>query len=295
MPYLETADGASLFYRDWGSGQPVVFLSSWGLSSVQFQYQMASLVKRGYRTISYDRRGHGRSDDPGVGYDYDTLADDLAALIDHLDLSGLTLVGHSMAGGEIVRYLSRHGDGRTARAVLVAATLPFPRKTETNPMGVEAAIFERVRELWSRDFAAWVQANEPPYFGDGLPGCDVSEFIRDWTRTDMLGTSLMAIIECNRALTDTDFRDELRTVRVPTLIVQGDKDASIPIELAGYRQHELLPNSQLIVYENAPHGLYLTHRDRLTEDLTAFIAGNKTNEAGIAVSPGASIKISHRT
>jgi non-heme chloroperoxidase len=272
MPYLETPDGTSLFYRDWGSGRPVLFASGWALGSVQFQYQMASLVSRGYRTISYDRRGHGRSDDPGAGYDYETLASDLAALIEHLDLSGLTLVGHSMAGGEIIRYLSRHGDARVARIVLVAATLPFPLRDETNPTGIDAAVFEQVREQFRRDFGAWMQAAEGPYVGDGLPGCNVSEFIRAWTRADMLGTSLMAVIECNRAITDTDFRDELRDVRVPALVIQGDKDASIPLELAGYRQAELMPNSRLVVYENAPHGLYLTHRDRLTEDLIAFIA-----------------------
>ena len=272
MPYLETPDGTSLFYRDWGSGRPVLFASGWALSSVEFQYQMASLVGHGYRAISYDRRGHGRSDDPGVGYDYETLASDLAALIEHLGLSGLTLVGHSMAGGEIIRYLSRHGDARVARIVLVAATLPFPQRGDTNPMGIDPAVFDQAREQWRRDFGAWIQAGEAPYFGDGLPGCSVCELSRVWTKADMLGTSLLAVIECNRAITDTDFRDELRDVQVPALVIQGDKDASIPIELAGYRQHELLPNSRLVVYENAPHGLYLTHRDNLTEDLVAFIA-----------------------
>jgi len=271
MPYFEGADPTRLFYRDWGRGAPVVFCAAWSLSSVQFQYQMIHMVDAGCRAISYDRRGHGRSDDPGTGYDYDTLADDLAALIDHLDLHEVTLVAHSMAGGEAARYISRHGDERVARILLLATTLPFPKQTETNLQGIDPSMFEAVRTRWRQDYGQWLKENEGPYFGDGLPGCAVSESAREWTKSDMLATSLLAAIECNRAIADTDFRDELQRLAVPTLIIQGDRDASIPIELSGQRQAELIPNSRLVVYENAPHGLYVTHRDRLNADLLRFV------------------------
>jgi non-heme chloroperoxidase len=279
MPYVQAELRPSLFYRDWGSGTPVLFCSSWALTGAQFQYQMAHLVERGFRAISYDRRGHGRSDDPGGGFDYDTLADDLAAVIEHLDLRELTLVGHSMAGGEIVRYLTRHGGQRVARIVLLAATLPFPLKTDANPDGIDASVFEGARAEWHRDYGQWLEDNQGPFFGDGLPGCWVSEYVRRWTMADALSSSLLAVIECNRAMAETDFRAEMRELRTPTLIIHGDHDASIPIELSGLKQAELLPHSHLIVYENAPHGLYLTHGSRFNHDLTSFIEDNAASTA----------------
>ena len=154
MPYFESRDNTRLYFKDWGAGRPVLFCSAWALDSSEFQYQMVGLVERGFRVLSYDRRGHGRSDDPGRGYEYDTLADDLGALIEHLDLDDLTLVGHSMAGGEIVRYLTRHGERRVAGIVLVAAMLPFPLRTESNPDGVDAAEFEAARAAVARRFRA---------------------------------------------------------------------------------------------------------------------------------------------
>jgi non-heme chloroperoxidase len=272
VPYLTAPDRPALFYRDWGSGRPVLFCSAWSCTSAELQYQMAFLAERGFRVIAYDRRGHGRSDDPGRGYDYDTLADDLAALIDHLDLDDLTLVGHSMAGGEIVRYLTRHGHRRVSRLALLAATLPLPVRTDSNPDGVDPSVFAAVRDEWRRDYAAWLVAGAGPFLGEGLPGCDVSPALRDWTVRDMLTASLQAVIECNHAVTETDFRDEMGAVDLPTLIIQGDSDSSIDIELSGRRQHKILPNSRFIVYENAPHGLHLTHRDRLNNDLLEFLS-----------------------
>ncbi|HZE37654.1 MAG TPA: alpha/beta hydrolase [Stackebrandtia sp.] len=267
MPFIETRDGSSLFYRDWGHGRPVLFCSSWGLNSGQFQGQMAHLVANGSRVVAYDRRGHGRSDDPGEGYDYDTLADDLADVIAHLDLGELTLIGHSMGCGEIVRYLARQGGARVRKVVLLGAALPFLMATPDNADGVAKEDAERMRSAWRQDFSGWLRDNEGPYFGEGLPGCEVSDAVRFWTLNAMVDASLHALVETNRAVVETDFRAELGGIEVPTLIIHGDHDASNPLEFTAERVAKLLPHSELRVYENAPHGLYLTHPERLNRDL----------------------------
>jgi len=239
---------------------------------------MLTLAEHGLRAIALDRRGHGRSDDPGRGYDYDTLADDVAELIDHLDLRELTLVGHSMGGGEIVRYLTRHGDARVARIALVAAAMPLMRATPDNPGGIPAEAAEQMRAGWRRDFGVWLTENADAYVGAGLPGCEVSPMRRQRVLESILDTSLQAAVECNRAVVETDFRAELPKIAVPTLILHGDHDASVSLELGALRQAELIPGAELKVYENAPHGLYLTHPDRLAADLLAFAAAPITAE-----------------
>jgi pimeloyl-ACP methyl ester carboxylesterase len=276
MGSVQTNDGVSLFVRDWGDGEPVVFCAAWALSSIAWQYQMISVVDSGRRAVAYDRRGHGRSDDPGRGYDYDTLADDLASVLESLDLQDVTLVAHSMASGEAVRYLTRHGGGRVARLVLLAPTTPFVLRTPDNENGVDGELFAERRDEWRRDFGRWILENEAPYFGDGLPGCDVSSLLRDWTKADMLATTLQAAIEFQHSAVETDFRAELSQISVPALIVQGDADASAPLPLTGARTAELMLSCRLLVYENAPHGLYLTHRERLNKDLLAFIEDHVT-------------------
>jgi non-heme chloroperoxidase len=188
-----------------------------------------------------------------------------------LDLHDVTLVAHSMGSGDAVRYLTRHGSDRVARLMLLAPTTPFVLKTPNNEYGVDGALFAEQREQWRRDFGRWILENEPPYFGDGLPGCDVSSLLRDWTKADMLSTSLQAAIEFQRSAMETDFRAELSSLSLPTLIVQGDADASAPLPLTGARTADLLPNSRLLVYEDAPHGLYLTHREKVNADLLAFV------------------------
>jgi pimeloyl-ACP methyl ester carboxylesterase len=248
-----------------------VFCAAWALSSIAWQYQMISVVDSGRRAVAYDRRGHGRSDDPGCGYDYDTLADDLALVLERLDLREVTLVAHSMGSGDAVRYLTRHGQDRVARLVLLAPTTPFLLKTRDNQVGVDAELFEQRRDEWRRDFGRWVLENEAPYFGDGAPGCDVSTLLRDWTKADMLNTTLQAVIDFQRSAVETDFRAELSSLSLPTLVLQGDADASAPLPLTGARTAEMLPNCRLRVYENAPHGLYLTHREAVNHDLLAFI------------------------
>ncbi len=265
-PYIRTADGTHLFYKDWGSGKPVVFIHSWAVNSDLWQYQMAPMVSRGVRCIAYDRRGHGRSSQPGHGYDYSTLADDLAAVMDQLDLRNATLVGHSMGGGEIVRYLSRHGSHRVAGIVLIAPTTPFLMKTADNPHGVPAEYFEQVRAEWCKDFPKWIADNARPFF---VP--ETSPQMIEWGVNMLAQCQLKVAIDCNHAVTETDFRAELPKIAVPTLIIQGDKDASAPLELTGRRTAELISGSHLKVYESAPHGLMLTHIDRLNGDLLEFV------------------------
>jgi non-heme chloroperoxidase len=269
MPFLHTDDDVTIFYRDWGRGEPIVFCAAWALSSIAWQYQMMSVVDRGFRAVAYDRRGHGRSDDAGRGYDYDRLSEDLAALLDELDLREVTLVAHSMGAGEAVRYLTRHGGERVARLALVAPTTPYLLQTPDNPDGVPESYFTQQRDEWRRDFGQWIEDNEDPYFGNG----PVSTLSRQSTRADMIGTALHAAIEFSYAATHTDFREELTRIEVPTLVIQGDADASAPLPITGARTAQLIPGAELVVYEGAPHALYLTNRDRVNADLLAHHRG----------------------
>jgi pimeloyl-ACP methyl ester carboxylesterase len=266
-PYIETRDGTQLFYRDWGTGAPLVFLSGWALNSDCWAYQMAPLAESGLRCIAYDRRGHGRSSDPGRGFDFDTFADDLAAVLDALDLQNVTLVTHSMAGGEAVRYLSRYGSKRVARVALIAATLPFLAKTADNPDGIDPAVFENARRSVMRDFPKVLRDNMWPFV---VP--ETSPALLDWVAGLMLRCSMKALVDCNKAFTTSDFRPELAKLTVPTLIVHGDKDVSAPLAITGRKTAALLPHAVVKIYEGAPHGLFLTHAERLNKDLQEFVA-----------------------
>jgi pimeloyl-ACP methyl ester carboxylesterase len=270
MPYLTTTDGTDLFFRDWGAGDPVVFVHGWGLSSDMWEYQMPALADEGLRCVAYDRRGCGRSDQPGDGYDFDTLADDLAALIDHLDLRDVTLVSHSMGSGEVARYLSRHGTGRIARVALVSPTLPYLRRDETNPEGVDPAAFEQVVAALRADRPGYLAALGPAALGTGLPGVEVSDALADWALGLFLPSSPKASIDTVRTHTETDMRGDMASFTVPTLIVHGDRDALVPIEVSGRRAAEMIPGCTLVVYENASHWPFVTHRERLNEQLLAF-------------------------
>ena len=267
-PYIETRDGTQLFYRDWGTGAPLVFISGWALTSESWAYQMAPLSESGLRCIAYDRRGHGRSSDPGRGFDYDTLADDLAAVLDTLDLQNVTLVTHSMAGGEAVRYLSQYGSKRVARVALIGATLPFLTKTADNPDGIDPAVFENGRRnVLMRDFPKALRDNLRPFV---VP--ETSQALLDWIEGLMLQCSMKALLDCNKALAATDFRAEVAKINVPTLIVHGDKDVSAPLALSGRKTAALLPDAIVKIYEGAPHGLLYTHTERLNKDLQEFVA-----------------------
>ncbi|MGY4395790.1 non-heme chloroperoxidase [Sphingomonas sp. UYAg733] len=264
---VETADGARLAVRDWGAGEPILFLSGWTLPSDFWGPQMVSFVGRGHRCIAFDRRGHGRSSDPGFGYDHDTLADDIAAVIGALGLRGLTVVGHSMACGEIARYFARHGGKGIDRVVMIGATTPFLMRTDDNPDGIDPAATVESAEQLASDFPAWIAANTDPFFV-----ADTIRETKEWGQRLMLGTSLFAAVQLAQANFVTDFGDDLRQVDVPTLVVHGDLDVSAPLALTGARTAVLIPDAQFLVYEGAPHGLPLTHATRLREDMLIFMA-----------------------
>lgn len=264
---IVTRDGTNLFHRDWGTGRSIVFVSSFALNADMWAYQMLALSGRGLRCVAFDRRSHGRSDDPGRGYEYDTLADDLATVIEQLELHQITLVGHSMGAGEIVRYLSRHGPNRVASVVLLAPTTPFLLKTADNPDGVDKTVFAQTRAMWRKDFPKWLFDNAGPFF---VP--DTSSEMRQWVVRMALESSLKALIDLNVEVTESDFRRELPHITAPTLIIQGTHDLSAPLALTGQKTVQLIPGSRLTIYEGAPHGLMFTHMERLNADLLAFIA-----------------------
>lgn len=268
--FLETADGASLFYLDWGSGAPVVFTHAWALNADLWEYPMIALSERGLRCVAYDRRGHGRSRDPGRGYDFDTLADDLAGVIAALDLRGVTLVGHSMGCGEIARYLSRHGAERIARAVLVSTVTPLLVRGPDHPDGADPALYEGIIAALKADRPATFAAGVAQFAG---PSSGVSPELSDWIVQQFLRASPKAAIELTRALARADFRGDLGAFTLPTLIVHGDADVVNPLERTGQRTAQAIPGSVLRVYEGGPHGLIVSHKERFTEDLLAFVQG----------------------
>jgi pimeloyl-ACP methyl ester carboxylesterase len=276
MPFIETADRTSLFVTDWGSGPPVVFTHAWGLRSDQWDYQVPALADAGLRCVRYDRRGHGRSDRPASGYDLDTMADDLAAVIGHLDLHEATLICHSLGSKEVVRYLSRHGDSRIARIVLVAPTTPLLRRTADNPDGLDPALIEANYQAVAADVPKWCADFEAagPYFGSSPGG---SQGLVDWTIRMIVDTPLPVLLETLRLNADADMRAELQKIQVPALIVHGDQDASAPIGLTGRRTAGLIAGASLIVYPGAGHGLYASDHDALNADLLAFINGRRAS------------------
>jgi non-heme chloroperoxidase len=266
--FIDSRDGLGLFYRDWGMGSPLVFLAPWAMDSDWWEYQMAYLVGQGLRCIAYDRRGHGRSVEPSGGYDFDTLADDLDNVIEQLDLHGVTLVGHSMGCGEVVRYLSRHGAGRIARIAMVAPNLPLVVKTADNPGGVDRRVLEEARARLSKDRPRQYAVAAPAFFN--APENPVSSEIMQWWTNMMLKGSLRVQLDLHRMFTETDFRSELSQISLPTMIIHGDSDTSAPIDRTGRKTAALISGSHLKVYEHAAHGLPITHMDRLNQDLLAF-------------------------
>jgi non-heme chloroperoxidase len=264
---ITTSDGVHLHYKDWGSGAPILFIHAWSMSSDFWEYQMCPLSNQGFRCVAYDRRGCGRSEDSSDGYDLDTLSDDLSCVIEKLDLRELTLVGHSLGGNEIVRYLTRHGSERVKRAVLVAGGTPPPVKRDDNPEGVDAALFDAMRAAYAANRAKWLDDNSGPFFA-----ADTSQGIKDWTRTMMMQSSARGAIETSRVIPDNDLRPDLQKIDVPVMIIHGTADASIPIAL-GRRTTKYLRDWRMIEYEGAPHGLLVTHSERLMRDIAEFARG----------------------
>jgi non-heme chloroperoxidase len=262
---IATADGECLFYRDVGTGRPVVFIHGWTLSSEIWRGQLDWLAGQGLRAIAYDRRGHGHSSKPASGYDYDTLADDLAALLDGLDLEDVVLVGHSMGSGEVVRYLARHGDERIARVMLVAPTTPYNLKTADNPEGIDKAVYDHMVAALQADLHGYLVAGMP-----GFLGSNPDKELVDWATLIALQAAMSAQVACIRTLSETDLRAETRAVSLPTLIVYGAADMP-NIAASSQRTHAAISGSRLEVYDDAPHGLFLTHGERFNRDLLEFV------------------------
>ena len=273
MSFIEARDGTPLFYKDWGAGKPVVLIHGWPVNADMWEYQAPFLAENGCRVIAYDRRGFGRSGQPWSGYDYDTMADDLAAILDALDLRDATLVGFSMGGGEVARYLSRHGgSGRVSKAVLVAAVTPFLLRTEDNPEGVDRSVFDDMVVNLQADRPAFLASFGKQFFGAGLLSFSISSELLQWTGNLALMASPKATLDCVRAFSETDFRADLPQIRVPVLVIHGDADNTVPIDAAGRRAAAMIPGARLVEYPGAPHGLFFTEKDQLNQDLLRFIS-----------------------
>ncbi len=264
-------DGSYLYFKDWGSGQPVVFSHGWPLTADAFEDQMLYLGQQGYRVIAHDRRGHGRSSQPWDGHNMDQYADDLAQLTAHLDLKDAIHVGHSTGGGEVARYIGRHGTSRVAKAVLIGAVTPIMIQTDFNPDGVPGSVFEGIREGVINDRAAFFKELTMAFYGYNRDGAHLSEETRNnFVRQGMQG-SIKALYDCIKAFSETDLREDLRKMTVPTLVIHGDDDQIVPFETCGKVAAEMLPDATLKVYEGGSHGICTTHKQQINQDLLEFI------------------------
>jgi len=270
MSTITTKDGAQIYYKDWGTGQPVVFSHGWPLTADAFEDQMYFLAARGYRCIGHDRRGHGRSSQPGAGNNMDTYADDLAALVEKLDLKNAIHVGHSTGGGEVARYLGRHGTGRVAKAVLISAVPPLMVKTGANPGGLPIEVFDGLRASVQADRAQFFKDLSLPFYGYNRPGAKISEGLRDsfWLQGMMCG--FPGAYECIKAFSETDFTEDLKKIDVPVLILHGDDDQIVPIGAAALLSSKLVKGAILKVYPGAPHGMCSTLKDQVNAELIEF-------------------------
>jgi non-heme chloroperoxidase len=268
---ITTKDGTEIYYRDWGAGQPVVFSHGWPLSGDAFEDQMFFLASRGYRCIAHDRRGHGRSSQPWEGNDMDTYADDLAALIQRLDLKNSIHVGHSTGGGEVARYIARHGTKRVAKAVLIGAVPPLMLKTAANPGGLPIEAFDQIRANVLADRSQFFMDLTMPFYGYNRPGVKVSQGVRDSFWLQGMKAGFPACYFCIKAFSETDQTDDLRKIDVPTLILHGDDDQIVPVANSAMLSAKLVKGATLKIYKGAPHGLCTTHKDQVNEALLAFI------------------------
>lgn len=275
MSTITTEDGTQIYYKDWGTGPPIVFSHGWPLSADAWEDQMLFLADHGYRCIAHDRRGHGRSSQPWNGNDMDTYADDLAALVESLDLTNAIHVGHSTGGGEVARYVGRHGTKRVAKAVLIGAVTPLMLKTAANPGGLPIEVFDEIRDKVLADRSQFFKDLTVPFYGFNRPGAKVSQGVQDtfWLQGMLAG--FKNVFDCIKAFSETDFTEDLKTLNVPTLIIHGDDDQIVPIGAAALCSSKLVKNATLKIYEGAPHGIAYTHKDQLNADLLAFL---KTEE-----------------
>jgi non-heme chloroperoxidase len=270
MPTITTKDGTRIYYKDWGSGRPIVFSHGWPLSSDAWDDQMLFLAARGFRCIAHDRRGHGRSDQPWGGNDMDTYADDLATLTETLDLTNAIHVGHSTGGGEVARYIGRHGTKRVAGAVLIGSITPLMLQTAANPGGLPIDVFDQIRANVQEDRSQYWKDLSGPFYGANRPGATVSQGLRDsfWLQGMMAGIN--AAYDCIKAFSETDHTEDLKRIDVPTLIIHGDDDQIVPIANAGVLAAKIVKNATLRVYKGAPHGLPATRKHEVNADLLEF-------------------------
>jgi non-heme chloroperoxidase len=269
--YILTAPNVKLYVKDYGEGKPVILIHGWPLSNEMWEYQIDTLVQNNFRVIAYDRRGFGKSSQPWNGYDYDTLADDLKAIIDQLDLKEATLVGFSMGGGEVVRYFSRHGGKGVSKAVLISSVTPFQLKTDSNPDGVPQEKYDGMAEQIKEDRIGFLDSFGKTFFGVSFISKPISTPLLDYYRMLCSFASPRATLECAKSFSTTDFRREMASVNVPTLIIHGDEDKTVPIEITSEVATKLIPNNKFIVYEGAPHGLFYIEKDKLNKDLLEFL------------------------
>lgn len=271
MPYVTTHDRTELFYKDWGSGPAVLFLHGWPLSSDSWDDQAMAVAAAGYRAIAYDRRGFGRSTQSWAGYDYDSLSDDLAAVIEQTGARDVTLVGFSMGGGEVARYMHRHHGKSVIRAALVSSVVPCMLKSDSNPDGIDAAVFDDMAQALREDRAAFFSGFFKDFYGVSLISHPVSSELLRWSERIAMQASLKATLACAKSFATTDFRGDLASFQIPTLIIHGTDDKTVPIDASARAAARGIAGAQLIEYEGAPHGLIATAKDRLTQDLLAFL------------------------
>lgn len=276
MSYIKAGPDANgnpvkLHYTDLGQGAPVVLIHGWPLSYESWEYQLNELPKHGLRVIAYSRRGFGNSDKPWNGYDYDTFADDLKAVLDELNLDNVTLVGFSMGGGEMARYMSRHGGARVSKVVFVSSVTPYLLKTDDNPDGVDKSVFDDMIENINKDRFDFLASFGKKFYGVGVISHPVSQATLDWTQALAQFGSPRATEMCVRAFSDTDFRQDLQTINVPTLVIHGEDDQTVPIKNSGARMHQYVTHATYIEYSGGPHGVFITDKDKLNRDLLEFI------------------------
>jgi non-heme chloroperoxidase len=276
MSTITTKDGTQIYYKDWGTGQPIVFSHGWPLSADAFEDQMMFFANNGYRCIAHDRRGHGGSTQTWTGNDMDTYADDLVSLVEALDLKNVIHVGHSTGGGEVTRYIGRHGTTRVAKAVLIGAVPPTLLKSETNPNGLPLEVFDQIRAGVQADRAQFFRDFSVPFYGFNRPGAKVSQGLQDAFLMQSMAAGLVSVYECIKAFGQTDFTEDLKRFDVPTFVMHGEDDQIVPVAITGMVTAKIVKDAELKIYPGLPHGMCATHKDQINADLLEFIGRPKT-------------------